>query len=115
MVRAAQALQRHSGATFGVDIEVDKRVPMGGGLGGGSSDAATVLVALNRLWQLHLGEDALAELGRQLGADVPVFVRGRSAWAEGIGDQLTALPATAPLRGARSARSGADGRAFSSV
>jgi 4-diphosphocytidyl-2-C-methyl-D-erythritol kinase len=92
MVRAAQLLQRHSGATFGVDIEVDKRIPMGGGLGGGSSDAATVLVALNLLWQLQWGEDALAELGRQLGADVPVFVRGRSAWAEGIGDELTALP-----------------------
>jgi 4-diphosphocytidyl-2-C-methyl-D-erythritol kinase len=80
----------------GVDIEVEKRIPMGGGLGGGSSDAATVLVALNQLWKLDLGEDVLAELGRQLGADVPVFVRGRSAWAEGIGEQLT--PLTQPSR-----------------
>lgn len=91
VVRAAQLLQRHAGNTSGVDIEVEKRIPMGGGLGGGSSDAATVLVALNRLWQLDLDEDVLAELGRQLGADVPVFVRGRSAWAEGIGEQLTPL------------------------
>jgi 4-diphosphocytidyl-2-C-methyl-D-erythritol kinase len=102
MVRAAQLLQRHAGVAagvdieqadvpLGVDIEVDKRIPMGGGLGGGSSDAATVLVALNLLWQLGLDDDALAELGRQLGADVPVFVRGRSAWAEGIGEKLTAL------------------------
>jgi len=113
VVRAAQLLQRHAGiatgadieragvptgvdiehadASIGVDIEVSKRIPMGGGLGGGSSDAATVLVALNRLWGLDLAEDVLAELGRQLGADVPVFVRGRSAWAEGIGEQLTPL------------------------
>ncbi|MEP6898420.1 MAG: 4-(cytidine 5'-diphospho)-2-C-methyl-D-erythritol kinase, partial [Rhodanobacter sp.] len=94
VVRAAQLLQRHSGVSGGVDIQVEKRIPMGGGLGGGSSDAATVLVALNLLWKLDLPEDELAELGRQLGADVPVFVRGRSAWAEGIGEQLTpmALP-----------------------
>jgi 4-diphosphocytidyl-2-C-methyl-D-erythritol kinase len=91
VVRAAQLLQRHAGVATGVDIEVHKRIPMGGGLGGGSSDAATVLVALNRLWRLDLAEDVLAELGRQLGADVPVFVRGRSAWAEGIGEQLTPL------------------------
>jgi 4-diphosphocytidyl-2-C-methyl-D-erythritol kinase len=102
MVRAAQLLQRHAGAVagadigqtevrLGVDIEVNKRIPMGGGLGGGSSDAASVLVALNLLWGLDLDDDALAELGRQLGADVPVFVRGRSAWAEGIGEKLTAL------------------------
>jgi len=102
VVRAAQLLRQHAGAAVGVDIEragvppgvdieVNKRIPMGGGLGGGSSDAATVLVALNLLWQLHLDDDALAELGRQLGADVPVFVRGRSAWAEGIGEKLTPL------------------------
>ncbi len=91
VVRAAQLLQRHAGVSLGVDIEVEKRIPMGGGLGGGSSDAATVLVALNRLWGLDLTEDVLAELGRHLGADVPVFVRGRSAWAEGIGEQLTPL------------------------
>ena len=91
VVRAAQLLQQHAGVTLGVDIEVEKRIPMGGGLGGGSSDAATVLVALNMLWKLDLGDDVLAELGRQLGADVPVFVRRRSAWAEGIGERLTPL------------------------
>ena len=91
MVRAARLLQAYAGVAAGAEIEVEKRIPMGGGLGGGSSDAATVLVALNRLWQLDLGEDALAELGRQLGADVPVFVRGRSAWAEGIGEKLTPI------------------------
>jgi 4-diphosphocytidyl-2-C-methyl-D-erythritol kinase len=91
-IRAALLLQSYAGIEVGVDIDVEKRVPMGGGLGGGSSDAATVLVALNWLWGLDLDEDTLAELGRQLGADVPVFVRGRSAWAEGIGEQLTPLP-----------------------
>ncbi|WP_426662606.1 4-(cytidine 5'-diphospho)-2-C-methyl-D-erythritol kinase [Rhodanobacter aciditrophus] len=91
VVRAARLLQEHAGATPGVEIEVDKRIPMGGGLGGGSSDAATVLVALNHLWHCGLGEDALAELGGRLGADVPVFVRGRSAWAEGVGERLTPL------------------------
>ena len=90
-VRAAQLLRAHVGVDFGVDIEVHKRIPMGGGLGGGSSDAATVLVALNALCALGLSEDALAELGRQLGADVPVFVRGHSAWAEGVGECLTPL------------------------
>ncbi|MBT2143248.1 MULTISPECIES: 4-(cytidine 5'-diphospho)-2-C-methyl-D-erythritol kinase [unclassified Rhodanobacter] len=90
-VRAARLLQEYAGTPVGTDIEVDKRIPMGGGLGGGSSDAASVLMALNQLWQLGLDEDALAELGRQLGADVPVFVRGRSAWAEGVGEQLTPL------------------------
>ncbi|OHC43745.1 MAG: 4-(cytidine 5'-diphospho)-2-C-methyl-D-erythritol kinase [Rhodanobacter sp. RIFOXYA1_FULL_67_6] len=90
-VRAARLLQERAGTPMGADIEVDKRIPMGGGLGGGSSDAATVLVALNQLWQLDLDEDALAELGRRLGADVPVFVRGRSAWAEGVGERLTPL------------------------
>ena len=91
VVRAARLLQAHAGVAAGAEIEVAKRIPMGGGLGGGSSDAATVLVALNRLWQLDLAEDVLAELGRQLGADVPVFVRGRSAWAEGIGEKLTPM------------------------
>ena len=91
MVRAAKLLQRHADSPLGADIEVEKRIPMGGGLGGGSSDAATVLVALNWLWRLDLNEDVLAGLGRQLGADVPVFVRGRSAWAEGVGDQLTPI------------------------
>ncbi|MCW8808587.1 MAG: 4-(cytidine 5'-diphospho)-2-C-methyl-D-erythritol kinase [Rhodanobacter sp.] len=90
-VRAARLLRQHADPAAGVDIAVEKRIPMGGGLGGGSSDAATVLVALNRLWELELHEDVLAELARQLGADVPVFVRGRSAWAEGIGDKLSPL------------------------
>jgi 4-diphosphocytidyl-2-C-methyl-D-erythritol kinase len=89
VVRAARLLKQHAGATAGADIAVDKRIPMGGGLGGGSSDAATVLVALNHLWRLGLDEDTLAALGGRLGADVPVFVRGRSAWAEGIGEQLS--------------------------
>lgn len=90
-VRAARLLATQSGTALGADIGIEKRIPMGGGLGGGSSDAATVLVALNHLWATGLDEDQLAELGRQLGADVPVFVRGRSAWAEGIGEQLTPL------------------------
>lgn len=93
-VRAARALQNATGVALGADIVVDKRVPMGGGLGGGSSDAATTLVALDQLWGTGLGEDALAALGLGLGADVPVFVRGRAAWAEGVGERLTpvALP-----------------------
>lgn len=90
-VRAARLLQARSGVTLGADIGIDKRIPMGGGLGGGSSDAATVLVALNHLWGAGLDERALAVLGCQIGADVPVFVRGRSAWAEGVGDLLTSL------------------------
>ena len=95
-VRAAALLQRHSGCGRGVDIRIDKRLPMGGGLGGGSSDAATTLVALNRLWRLGLGEEALAELGLSLGADVPVFVRGRAAWGEGVGERLTPLELARP-------------------
>ena len=91
VVRAARALQSAAGCKLGVDIAVDKRIPTGAGLGGGSSDAATVLVVLNVLWNARLSEDVLAEIGRGLGADVPVFVRGRSAWAEGVGDELTAI------------------------
>ncbi|BFI96848.1 MAG: hypothetical protein RSP_23580 [Rhodanobacter sp.] len=91
VVRAARLLRGHAPGPSGADIAVEKRIPMGGGLGGGSSDAATALVALNHLWRCGLDEDALAELGRQLGADVPVFVRGRSAWAEGVGERLTPL------------------------
>ncbi len=94
-VRAALALQRSSGCALGADIDVLKRIPMGAGLGGGSSDAATTLVALNRLWGLDWAIDRLAELGLSLGADVPVFVRGRAAWGEGVGERLT------PLYGAR--------------
>ena len=94
VIRAARLLQAEAGVTLGAGIAVDKRIPMGGGLGGGSSDAATALVALNHLWGCGLDEDALAGLAHRLGADVPVFVRGRSAWAEGVGERLTpvALP-----------------------
>lgn len=97
-VRAALALRRAAGSTLGADIDVLKRIPMGAGLGGGSSDAATTLVALNRLWGLDWSVDRLAELGLSLGADVPVFVRGRGAWGEGIGERLTPLyPPLAPI------------------
>jgi 4-diphosphocytidyl-2-C-methyl-D-erythritol kinase len=90
-VRAARLLQADTGCAQGCDIAIEKRIPMGGGFGGGSSDAATLLVALDRLWKTHLGTDRLAELGLRLGADVPVFVRGHNAWAEGIGEQLTPI------------------------
>ncbi len=88
IVRAARLLQHESGCPQGADIYLLKRLPMGGGIGGGSSDAATALLGLNHLWQLHLEEDQLAELGLTLGADVPVFVRGRAAFAEGVGERL---------------------------
>jgi 4-diphosphocytidyl-2-C-methyl-D-erythritol kinase len=88
-VRAAFLLKEITGYEGGVDIRLDKRLPMGGGLGGGSSDAATALVALNLLWDLGLSVESLATLGLRLGADVPVFVRGRAAWAEGVGEVLT--------------------------
>ncbi|WP_433853765.1 4-(cytidine 5'-diphospho)-2-C-methyl-D-erythritol kinase [Stenotrophomonas nitritireducens] len=91
VVRAANALKSAANCTQGVDIRVEKRIPAGGGFGGGSSDAATVLVALNALWNTALDEDALAALGLRLGADVPVFVRGRNAWAEGVGERLVPL------------------------
>ncbi len=94
-VRAARALQERAPAGAGVDIAVEKRLPAGGGLAGGSSDAATVLVALNWLWGVGLDEEALAHLGLGLGADVPVFVRGRSAWGEGVGERLLPLPEAA--------------------
>ena len=94
VVRAANLLQKEGKSAPGVDIRVDKRIPSGAGLGGGSSDAATVLRALDRLWQLDLGVERLAALGLALGADVPVFVRGHNAWAEGVGESLrsVALP-----------------------
>ncbi|MGA2190874.1 MAG: 4-(cytidine 5'-diphospho)-2-C-methyl-D-erythritol kinase [Steroidobacteraceae bacterium] len=96
-VRAARALKAESGCALGADIDVVKRIPMGAGLGGGSSDAATCLTALNRLWGLNLPTARLAELGLTLGADVPVFVHGRAAWAEGVGERLTPLyPPEAP-------------------
>ena len=91
MVRAAKILQEESNGRQGADIGIEKKIPMGGGFGGGSSDAATVLVVLDRLWNLNLGIDRLAALGLQLGADVPVFVHGHNAWAEGVGDELTAV------------------------
>jgi 4-diphosphocytidyl-2-C-methyl-D-erythritol kinase len=90
-VRAAQALQRETGCREGADIGIVKRLPMGGGLGGGSSDAATTLIALNRLWRTGLTRDRLQQLALTLGADVPVFVFGKNAFAEGIGERLQAL------------------------
>ncbi|MBN8801895.1 MAG: 4-(cytidine 5'-diphospho)-2-C-methyl-D-erythritol kinase [Lysobacteraceae bacterium SCN 69-123] len=91
VVRAAIALKKAVNCAQGVDIRVEKHIPAGGGFGGGSSDAATVLAALNALWGTGLGEEALAALGLGLGADVPVFVRGRNAWAEGVGERLQPL------------------------
>lgn len=87
-VRAAWRLRQAAGGAQGVDITLEKRLPLGGGLGGGSSDAATALLALNRLWGFDLPRTRLLELARELGADVPVFVFGENAWAEGIGEQL---------------------------
>ena len=87
-VQAALLLQEASGTEQGADIELDKRIPMGAGLGGGSSDAATTLLALNRLWKTGFDREALAEICAGLGADVPFFIFGRPAWAEGIGDRL---------------------------
>ena len=95
-VRAALALQQVTGCAQGVEIAVEKRIPMGGGLGGGSSDAATVLLALNHLWKTHLSREELMQIGLKLGADVPIFIFGQNAWAEGIGEQLT--PITLPTR-----------------
>jgi 4-diphosphocytidyl-2-C-methyl-D-erythritol kinase len=95
-IRAANLLREHAGSKFGADIEIRKRTPAGGGLGGGSSDAATTLVALNKVWNLNASVDDLAGLGVKLGADVPLFVRGKSAFAEGIGEKLT--PIELPLR-----------------
>jgi 4-diphosphocytidyl-2-C-methyl-D-erythritol kinase len=88
VVRAARRLQEQAGVQTGVDIRLEKRLPLGGGLGGGSSNAATTLLVLNRLWDTGLDTKQLAELGATLGADVPVFVRGHTAWAEGVGEQL---------------------------
>ncbi len=91
-VRAARLLQRETGCTLGVDITLEKRIPLGGGLGGGSSDAATTLLALNKLWNLGLSRARLMQLGLTLGADVPVFIFGENAFAEGVGEQLQAYP-----------------------
>jgi len=95
-VRAARLLQAETGCSFGVDIRIDKHLPMGGGLGGGSSDAATTLIALNRMWQLGLSRERLQQLGLSLGADVPVFVFGRNAFAEGVGEALTHVNVPSP-------------------
>ncbi len=89
VVRAARALKAATGSRLGANISVTKRIPLGGGLGGGSSDAATTLVGLNQMWRTGLTSAQLAAIGASLGADVPVFVAGRSAWAEGIGEILT--------------------------
>jgi 4-diphosphocytidyl-2-C-methyl-D-erythritol kinase len=99
-IRAARALKEASGSPLGADVSLLKRIPIGGGMGGGSSDAATCLVALNRLWGIHWPTERLAALGLKLGADVPVFVQGRVSWAEGVGERLT--PLYAPLAPAES-------------
>ncbi len=95
-VRAALMLQKKAEIRQGVEISINKQLPMGGGLGGGSSDAATTLVALNHLWGAGLTEDELAALGLRLGADVPVFVRGFAAWAEGVGEVLRPITLDEP-------------------
>jgi 4-diphosphocytidyl-2-C-methyl-D-erythritol kinase len=95
-IRAAKLLKEHSHCTLGADIAIEKRIPMGGGLGGGSSDAATVLIALNHLWNLGLSRQTLMALGLKLGADVPFFIFGKNAWVEGIGEKIqeVTLPAS---------------------
>jgi len=96
IIRAARTLQNAANIKQGVNITIEKRLPMGGGLGGGSSNAATTLVALNQLWQCHLSKSKLAQLGLTLGADVPIFIHGEAAWAEGIGEQLSPISPSEP-------------------
>ncbi|MBS7779503.1 4-(cytidine 5'-diphospho)-2-C-methyl-D-erythritol kinase [Acidovorax sp. CCYZU-2555] len=96
IVRAARALQAATGCSAGAHIGIDKSIPAQAGMGGGSSDAATTLLALNRLWQLDLPRPALEAIGLRLGADVPFFLRGRNAWVEGIGDRITPLEQALP-------------------
>lgn len=91
ILRAAKSLQQATGFNGGAEIWLDKRLPMGGGLGGGSSDAATTLVALNRLWNTQLSHDELAAIGLKLGADIPVFIHGFAAFAQGVGERLQAI------------------------
>ena len=91
ITRAARLLQQHTGSTAGAHIAIEKRIPAQAGMGGGSSDAATCLLALNQLWDLHLDLPTLEKLGLQLGADVPFFLRGRNAWVEGVGEQITPI------------------------
>jgi len=90
-LRAAHLLQRTSGCSLGADIHIEKNVPWGAGMGGGSSNAACVLKALNQLWGLHLSPEQLAALGLKLGADVPFFIHGRPAWVEGVGEEITPI------------------------
>jgi len=96
IVRAALILREETNTSCGVDISIDKKLPMGGGIGGGSSDAATTLVALNKLWGLNLSQHDLARIGLELGADVPFFIHGHTAWAEGIGEKLQSYSAAKP-------------------
>lgn len=96
IIRAARLLREASGCQLGADIRLDKILPMGGGIGGGSSDAATTLLGLNQLWQTGLSLEQLAELSIRLGADVPVFVHGKAAWAEGVGEKLTPVELDEP-------------------
>ena len=91
IIRAAQALKQATGTCLGADVSVVKNIPAGGGLGGGSSNAATTLIALNQLWQTQCCQQQLMQIGLSLGADVPVFVNGLSAWAEGVGELLTPM------------------------
>ena len=91
MIKSAKKLQKLSGVNLGVDIRIKKKIPSGGGLGGGSSNAATTLMALNHLWGLELTKQKLIAIGKDIGADVPVFIEGRSSWAEGIGEILYPL------------------------
>jgi len=96
IIRAARALQASANIQQGVNITIEKRLPIGGGLGGGSSNAATTLLALNQLWQCHLSKTELAQLGLTLGADVPIFLHGEAAWAEGVGEQLSPISPPEP-------------------
>lgn len=96
IIKAARLLQRQANCTKGVEIKLTKRLPMGGGLGGGSSDAATTLVALNQLWDINMEMTKLAELGLALGADVPIFIHGCAAWAEGVGEEISAIDLDEP-------------------
>lgn len=98
IIRAAKALQLQTGTPHGTDILIDKRIPMGAGLGGGSSDAATTLITLNKLWQTDLSNTALAEIGVRLGSDIPFFIEGgRAAWVEGIGEKVTPVQPSLPV------------------
>ncbi len=96
IIKAAKLLQQASGSTQGVDIKISKKLPMGGGIGGGSSDAATTLVALNQLWNINMSMAELAEIGIKLGADVPIFIHGKASWAEGIGEKISYLDVSEP-------------------